>query len=191
MQEIIPTPWLAALTSWASMSDLEPFTLSRSGTSSSVVSVQVLEDTLAYNFVQTFKLFNYLEYKKDLLTSFLTICLRTSEMTKEQMSVWSIIGRTVSRLTESVGRFITSISTKSSCTIFFLMFLWTIKVSCTFWTFVWDRIRFRLNLCRGIVNVSSKISTEVSWLLRSLWTTFLFLFTNFEFSVLRLSSITK
>ena len=62
MQEIIPTPWLAALTSWASMSDLEPFTLSRSGTSSSVVSVQVLEDTLAYNFVQTFKLFNYLEY---------------------------------------------------------------------------------------------------------------------------------
>ena len=191
MQEIIPTPWLAALTSWASMSDLEPFTLSRSGTSSSVVSVQVLEDTLAYNFVQTFKLFNYLEYKKDLLTSFLTICLRTSEMTKEQMSVWSIIGRTVSRLTESVGRFITSISTKSSCTIFFLMFLWRIKVSCTFWTFVWDRMRFRLNLCRGIVNVSSKISTEVSWLLRSLWTTFLFLFTNFEFSVLRLSSITK
>ena len=191
MQEIIPTPWLAALTSWASMSDLEPFTLSRSGTSSSVVSVQVLEDTLAYNFVQTFKLFNYLEYKKDLLTSFFTICLRTSEMTKEQMSVWSIIGRTVSRLTESVGRFITSISTKSSCTIFFLMFLWTIKVSCTFWTFVWDRIRFRLNLCRGIVNVSSKISTEVSWLLRSFWTTFLFLFTNFEFSVLRLSSITK
>ena len=191
MQEIIPTPWLAALTSWASMSDLEPFTLSRSGTSSSVVSVQVLEDTLAYNFVQTFKLFNYLEYDYDLLTSFLTICLRTSEMTKEQMSVWSIIGRTVSRLTESVGRLITSISTKSSCTIFFLMFLWTIKVSCTFWTFVWDRIRFRLNLCRGIVNVSSKISTEVSWLLRSLWTTFLFLFTNFEFSVLRLSSITK
>ena len=63
MQEIIPPPWLTALTSWASMSDLEPFTLSRSGTSSSVVSVQVLEDTLAYNFVQTFKLFNYLEYK--------------------------------------------------------------------------------------------------------------------------------